>query len=97
MTAVAERAAAPAILAFVLGQFFQTCHNWRVHAHWRTASRDELIKELERQERELERQQRDNDRLRREHERADRDRDRYRRDRDQLRKKIDVARRPSAS
>jgi transposase len=53
-----------------------------VQARWRTASREELIKELERQQREIER-------LRREHERADRDRDRYRRDRDQLRKKID--------
>jgi len=53
-----------------------------VQARWATASRDELIKELERQQREIER-------LRREHERADRDRDRYRRDRDQLRKKID--------
>lgn len=53
-----------------------------MHARWATASREELIKELERQQREIER-------LRREHERADRDRDRYRRDRDQLRKKID--------
>lgn len=60
-----------------------------MQARWRTASREELIKELERQEREIERQRRENDRLRREHERADRDRDRYRRDRDQLRKKID--------
>ena len=60
-----------------------------MQARWRTASRDELIKELERQERELERQRREIERLRREHERADRDRDRYRRDRDQLRKKID--------
>jgi transposase len=53
-----------------------------MQARWRTASREELINELERQQREIER-------LRREHERADRDRDRYRRDRDQLRKKID--------
>ena len=51
-------------------------------ARWRTATRDELIAELERQQREIER-------LRREHERADRDRDRYRRERDTLRKKID--------
>jgi transposase len=49
---------------------------------WATASREELIHELERQQREIER-------LRREHERADRDRDRYRRERDALRKKID--------
>jgi transposase len=53
-----------------------------VLARWRTASRDELIKELERQQREIER-------LRREHERADRDRNRYRRERDALRKKIE--------
>lgn len=53
-----------------------------MQSRWRTASREELIQELERQQREIER-------LRREHERADRDRDRYRRDRDQLRKKID--------
>jgi transposase len=53
-----------------------------VHTRWHTASREELIAELERL-------QRENERLRREHERADRDRDRYRRDRDQLRKKID--------
>jgi transposase len=53
-----------------------------MQTRWATASREELIKELERQQREIER-------LRREHERADRDRDRYRRDRDPLRKKID--------
>jgi transposase len=52
-----------------------------VDARWRTASRDELIAELERQAREIER-------LRREHERADRDRNRYRQQRDTLRKKI---------
>lgn len=51
-------------------------------AHWRTASRDDLIAELERQQREIER-------LRREHERADQDRNRYRQQRDALRKKID--------
>lgn len=53
-----------------------------MHARWHTATREELIAELERL-------QRENERLRREHERADRDRDRYRRARDQLRKKID--------
>lgn len=53
-----------------------------MHTRWHTATREELIAELERLERE-------NERLRREHERADRDRDRYRRNRDQLRKKID--------
>ena len=53
-----------------------------MQARWATASRDELIKELERQQREIER-------LQREHERADRDRDRYRRERDTLRKKIE--------
>lgn len=53
-----------------------------MQARWHTASREELIAELERL-------QRENERLRREHERADRDRDRDRRDRDQLRKKID--------
>jgi transposase len=51
-------------------------------SEWRTASRDKLIRELERQQREIER-------LRREHERADLDRNRYRQQRDQLRKKID--------
>ena len=60
-----------------------------MHARRLAATREELIKELERQDRELERQRREIERLRREHERADRDRDRYRRDRDQLRKKID--------
>jgi transposase len=53
-----------------------------VHTRWHTATREELIAELERL-------QRENERLRREHERADRDRNRYRRDRDQLRQKID--------
>jgi transposase len=53
-----------------------------VNARWHTASRDDLIAELERQQREIER-------LRREHERADRDRNRYRQQRDALRKKID--------
>lgn len=53
-----------------------------MHARWLAATREELIAELERQQREIER-------LRREHERADRDRDRYRRERDTLRKKID--------
>jgi len=60
-----------------------------VQARWATASREELIEELERQQREIERQRREIERLRREHERADCDRDRYRRDRDQLREKID--------
>jgi transposase len=53
-----------------------------VQTRWRTASREELIQELERQQREIER-------LRREQERADRDRNRYRNERDVLRKKID--------
>jgi transposase len=53
-----------------------------VRQTWRTASRDDLIAELERQQREIER-------LRREHERADQDRNRYRQQRDQLQKKID--------
>jgi transposase len=60
-----------------------------VRATWRTASREELIDELERQQREIDRQRREIERLRREHERADRDRNRYRQQRDQLRKKID--------
>lgn len=51
-------------------------------AKWSTATREELIEELERQQREIER-------LRREQERADRDRNRYRNERDVLRKKID--------
>jgi transposase len=53
-----------------------------VDARWHAATREELIAELERQQREIER-------LRREHERADRERERYRRERDTLRKKID--------
>lgn len=60
-----------------------------MQARWLTASRDDLIAELERQERELERQQHEIERLRREHERADRDRNRYRDDRDRLRRKIE--------
>jgi len=59
-----------------------------VRAQWRTASREELIAELERQQREIDRQRREIERLRREHERADRNRNRYRQQRDQLRKKI---------
>jgi transposase len=59
-----------------------------VLARWRTASREDLINELARQQREIERQRREIERLRREHERADRDRNRYRRERDTLRKKI---------
>jgi transposase len=53
-----------------------------LQTEWRTASRDKLITELERQQREIER-------LRREHERADQDRNRYRQQRDQLQRKID--------
>ena len=53
-----------------------------MQARWQTASREELIAELEQQQREIER-------LRREHERADRDRNRYRQQRDTLRKKIE--------
>jgi transposase len=53
-----------------------------VAATWRTATREELIKELERQQREIER-------LRREQARADRDRNRYRNQRDKLRQKIE--------
>lgn len=67
-----------------------------MQARWLTASREDLIAELERQEREraaliteLERQQHEIERLRREHERADRDRNRYRDDRDRLRRKIE--------
>ena len=53
-----------------------------LRTEWRTASRDKLITELERQQHEIER-------LRREHERADQDRNRYRQQRDQLQRKID--------
>lgn len=53
-----------------------------MQASWRTASREELIAELERRERE-------NERLRREREQVEHERDRYRRERDRLRKKID--------
>jgi transposase len=58
---------------------FRSWHNQRVQAGWRTASREELIAELERQERE-------NARLRRE---LERERDRHRHERERLRKKID--------
>jgi transposase len=67
-----------------------------VQARWLTASREDLIAELERQQRErealiaeLQRQQHEIERLRREQERADRDRNRYRDDRDRLRRKIE--------
>ena len=50
-----------------------------MQASWRTATREELIAELERQEQE-------NERLRRE---LERERDRHRQDRERLRKKID--------
>ena len=50
-----------------------------MQASWRTATREELIAELERRERE-------NERLR---EQLERERDRHRQDRDRLRKKID--------
>ena len=53
-----------------------------MQASWRAASREDLLTELERQ-------QRENDRLRRERERAEQERDRYRRERDRLRKKIE--------
>jgi transposase len=53
-----------------------------VQTRWRTASRDELIAELERQQREIER-------LRREQDRADRARNRYRNERDSLRQEIE--------
>ena len=59
-----------------------------MHARRLAASRDELITELERQDRALERQRRELERLRREQARADRDRNRYRNERDVLRKKI---------
>lgn len=58
-------------------------------AQWRTSSRDDLIAELERQQREIERLRRENERLRREQERADQDRNRYRNERDKLRHKIE--------
>jgi transposase len=60
-----------------------------VHTQWRAASREELIAELERQQREIGRQRREIERLRREHERADQDRNRYQQERDKLRKKIE--------
>lgn len=53
-----------------------------MQAHWRTATREEPIAELERRERE-------NQRLRREREQAERDRDRYRHERDRMRKRIE--------
>jgi transposase len=60
-----------------------------VHARWRTASREELIAELERQQQEIARQQREIERLRRDQDRAGKARNRYRRERDVLRKKIE--------
>jgi len=53
-----------------------------VRASWRTASREDLIAELELQ-------QCENERLRCERERVEWERDRYRRQRDRLRKKIE--------
>lgn len=52
---------------------------------WRTASREDLLKELERQQAEIERQRREIARL----QRVERERDRLRRERDRLRQKID--------
>jgi len=60
-----------------------------VRARWRTASREELIAELERQQQEIARQQHEIERLRRDQERAGKARNRYRRERDALRKKIE--------
>jgi transposase len=60
-----------------------------VQARWRTATRDELIAELESLLAEVKRQEREIERLRREHDRADRARNRYRQERDALRKKIE--------
>jgi transposase len=60
-----------------------------VVAQWRTSSRDDLIAELERQQREIDRLRRENERLRREQERADQARNRYRNERDKLRQKIE--------
>lgn len=57
----------------------ESWHNQRVQASWRTAAREELIAELERQARE-------NERLRRE---LEHERDRHRQDRERMRKKID--------
>ncbi len=66
-----------------------------MHRRWQTASRDDLLVELERQEREiarqraeLERAERERERAERERERAERERDRFRRDSEWLRKKI---------
>jgi transposase len=57
-------------------------HNQRVHASWRTTSREELLKELERRQQEIERLER----ARRD---VERQRDRLRRERDRLRERVD--------
>jgi hypothetical protein len=51
-----------------------------VRARFRTTSREELIAELERQQREIARQQHEIERLRRDHDRAGKARNRYRRE-----------------
>jgi len=59
-----------------------------VHRRWRTASREDLLAELERLERENARQRAELERSERERQRAERERDRFRRDSDWLRKKV---------
>ncbi len=56
---------------------------------WRTASRDKLLNELERQQAAIERQRREIERQRTDLERVERERDRLRREQERLRKKID--------
>jgi transposase len=57
-------------------------HNQRVQRSWRTTSREDLLKELERQQQEIERLER----ARRD---VERQRDRLRRERDRLRERVD--------
>jgi glutathione S-transferase len=60
-----------------------------VRTPWRTASRDKLLNELERQQAEIERQRREIERERVERERVERERDRLRRERERLRRTMD--------
>ena len=60
-----------------------------MRAQWRTASRDDLVKELERQQREIERLRREKADLERDRVQLERERKRFREERNWLRKKIE--------
>jgi predicted nucleic acid-binding Zn-ribbon protein len=64
-----------------------------VRTSWRTTAREDLLKELERQQGEIERQRRDLERLERERARWRRERERLRQKIDRLEDELDAARR----